>query len=217
MAIIPSTTTFAPSPNEANAGVPVHSAVMMLIADQTNHLAFAKAKRHQIGFVNRTYPRTWTQNQADYTTESYYVDQISIGDTNRAYTQILQTTANCRHIVFAFAYRTHENLARSISITAFRNPRTTQDIIDNGCLLSVANGQLSSTYDPDGSSNFWNQALISSGGDISSTSIVQTLYPRPLFIPEAYRGQEIGVKFDCVRVRLDNVCLYEAFDEVIND
>lgn len=217
MAIIPSSTILAPSPSEANAGVPVHSAVMMLIADQTNHLAFAKAKRHQIGFVNRTYPRTWTQNQSDYTTEDYYINLISVGDTNRAYTQILQTTANCRYIAFVFSYRTHENNDRSVTITAFRNPRTTQDIIDNGCVLSVANLGIVSTYDPDGADNFWNQKVVSSGFDVSSSDITQTQYSRPIFIPEAYRGQEIGIKFDCVRVRLDNICLYEYFDEVIND
>ena len=44
MALIPSTTFYAPSPEQTNIGTPVYGATVSKIADQTNHLAFAKAK-----------------------------------------------------------------------------------------------------------------------------------------------------------------------------
>lgn len=217
MALIPSTTFYAPSPEQTNIGTPVYGATVSKIADQTNHLAFAKAKRHQIGVVNVSSTHTWSANKQNFDVTPYSLDMVPVDAGSRSYTQIIQTTANARYLGLIFAYRTHENGDRSITLTAFRNPRTTQDIIDNGFILSVANGGIISTYDPDASDNFWNQASVSSGIDMSSTSTLQTIYPRPIFIPLDYRGQEIGLKFDCVRVRLDNICIYEMFDEVIND
>ena len=217
MAIIPVSTRVGISEDEVQIAKPVFGSLLSLIADQTNHQAFAKIKRQQIGFINRSYPHTWAQNQLDFDTTAYNVDQISVGSTNRSYTQIIRTNSNCRFIGFICAYRTHENGNRSITITAFRNPRTTQDLIDSGCILSIANGGISSTYDPDGSNNYWGQGMFSSGYDLNDTSGLQTIYAKPIFIPLDYRGQEIGIKFDCVATRLDNICLYEMFEEVIND
>lgn len=217
MALIPNSTILAPAQRETNITIPVFGSIMSLIADQTNHLAFAKAKRQQIAFVNRSYPNTWTDNKLDFDTTAYNVDEISIDTNTRTYTQIFQTSSNCKYLGFILAYRTHENGDRSIEIEAFRDTRTTPVIVDNGCLLSVANGAIASTYDPDGSSNYWGQGKVTSGFDTSSTSILQTEYSRPLFIPLAYRGQEIGVKFTCIATRLDHIGIYELFEEIVND
>ena len=72
MALIPSTTFYAPSQEQTNIGTPVYGATVSKIADQTNHLAFAKAKRHQIGVVNVSSTHTWSANKQNFDVSSSF-------------------------------------------------------------------------------------------------------------------------------------------------
>jgi hypothetical protein len=126
---------------------------------------------------------------------------------NQTYTHLHQSSKNCEYIGFVFKYVSSDDPI-SITVSLVRNPTTTQDIIDNGCILSNTNGELVILAD-------FKPAIVSSSADTTGTSSIQTDFARPLFLPSAYRGNLLALKIACVACKLDMIGSYELYKEQI--
>ena len=56
---------------------------------------------------------------------------------------------------------------------------------------------------------------LSSSDDTSQTGTTLTAYSRPLYVPEAYRGELLALKIACIDTRLDMIGAYELYKEKI--
>jgi hypothetical protein len=205
MAFISQTTRKAPLDQEVSISQPVLGATISQIANALNHLAFAKGRKSAIAYTSRDNPTSWIYNQSHAVTNITELRHIPKG--NQTYIHLHQSSKNCEYIGFVFKYASSDQPI-SITVSLVRNPTTTQDIIDNGCVLSDTNGELVILAD-------FKSAIVSSSSDTTGTSSVQTNFARPLYLPSTYRGNLLALKIDCVDCRLDMIGSYELYKEQI--
>ena len=205
MAFISQTTRKAPLDQEVSISQPVLGATISQIANALNHLAFAKGRKSAITYTSRDNPTSWNYNQSHAVTDITELRHIPKG--NQTYIHLHQSSKNCEYIGFVFKYASSDTPI-SITVSLVRNPTTTQDILDNGCILSSQNGELVIL------DNF-RSSIVSSSADTSGSSTVQTNFARPLFLPSTYRGNLIALKIDCVDCRLDMIGSYELYKEQV--
>lgn len=205
MAFISQTTRKMPLDQEVSISQPVLGATISQIANGLNHLAFAKGRKSAITYTSRDNPNSWNYNQSHAITDITQLRHIPLG--NQTYIHLHQSSKNCEYIGFVFRYASSDTPI-SITVSLVRNPTTTQDIIDNGCVLSNTNGELIILPD-------FKSAIVSSSADTSGSSTVQTNFARPLFLPSTYRGNLIALKIDCVDCRLDMIGSYELYKEQV--
>ena len=205
MAFISQTTRRMPLDQEVSISQPVLGATISQIANGLNHLAFAKGRKSAITYTSRDNPNSWNYNQSHAITDIAQLRHIPLG--NQTYIHLHQSSKNCEYIGFVFKYASSDTPI-SITVSLVRNPTTTQDIIDNGCVLSSTNGELIILPD-------FKSAIVSSSADTSGSSTVQTNFARPLFLPSTYRGNLIALKIDCVDCRLDMIGSYELYKEQV--
>ena len=194
-----------PLDQEVSISQPVLGATISQIANGLNHLAFAKGRKSAITYTSRDNPNSWNYNQSHAITDIAQLRHIPLG--NQTYIHLHQSSKNCEYIGFVFKYASSDTPI-SITVSLVRNPTTTQDIIDNGCVLSSTNGELIILPD-------FKSAIVSSSADTSGSSTVQTNFARPLFLPSTYRGNLIALKIDCVDCRLDMIGSYELYKEQV--
>lgn len=205
MAFISQTTRKLPLDQEVSISQPVLGATISQIANGLNHLAFAKGRRSAIAYTSRDNPHSWNYNQSHILTDITELRHIPKG--NKTYIHLHQSSKNCEHIGFVLRYASSDQPI-SITISLIRNPTTTQDIIDNGCVLSDGNGEL--VILPD-----FKSAVVSSSIDTTGSSTIQTAFSRPLFLPSTYRGELLALKIDCVDCKLDMIGCYELYKEQV--
>lgn len=205
MAFISQTTRKMPLDQEVSISQPVLGATISQIANGLNHLAFAKGRKSAVAYTSRDNPNPWNYNQSHAITDITQLRHIPLG--NQTYIHLHQSSKNCEHIGFIFKYASSSQPI-SITVSLVRNPTTTQDILDNGCILSSQNGELVIL------DNF-RSSIVSSSADTSGSSTVQTNFARPLFLPSTYRGNLIALKIDCVDCRLDMIGSYELYKEKV--
>lgn len=205
MAFISQTTRKPPLDQEVSISQPVLGATISQIANALNHLAFAKGRKSAITYTSRDNPTSWIYNQSHAITDITQLRHIPLG--NQTYVHLHQSSKNCEYIGFVFKYASSDTPI-SITVSLVRNPTTTQDIIDNGCVLSNTNGELIILPD-------FKSAIVSSSIDTSGSSTVQTNFARPLYLPSTYRGDLLALKIDCVDCRLDMIGSYELYKEQI--
>lgn len=205
MAFISQTTRKMPLDQEVSISQPVLGATISQIANGLNHLAFAKGRKSAVAYTSRDNPNSWNYNQSHAITDITQLRHIPLG--NKTYIHLHQSSKNCEHIGFIFKYASSDDPI-SITVSLVRNPTTTQDILDNGCILSSQNGELVIL------DNF-RSSIVSSSADTSGSSTVQTNFARPLFLPSTYRGNLIALKIDCVDCRLDMIGSYELYKEQV--
>lgn len=205
MAFISQTTRKMPLDQEVSISQPVLGATISQIANGLNHLAFAKGRKSSVSYTSRDNPNSWNYNQSHAITDITQLRHIPLG--NQTYIHLHQSSKNCEYIGFVFKYASSDDPI-SITVSLVRNPTTTQDIIDNGCVLSNTNGELIILPD-------FKSAIVSSSADTSGSSTVQTNFGRPLYLPSTYRGDLLALKIDCVDCRLDMIGSYELYKEQI--
>lgn len=205
MAFISQTTRKMPLDQEVSISQPVLGATISQIANGLNHLAFAKGRKSAVAYTSRDNPNSWNYNQSHAITDITQLRHIPLG--NQTYIHLHQSSKNCEYIGFVFKYASSDTPI-SITVSLVRNPTTTQDIIDNGCILSSQNGELIILPD-------FKSAIVSSSIDTSGSSTVQTNFARPLYLPSTYRGDLLALKIDCVDCRLDMIGSYELYKEQI--
>lgn len=205
MAFISQTTRKAPLDQEVSISQPVLGATISQIANSLNHLAFAKGRKSAISYTSRDNPTSWNYNQSHAVSTITELRHVPLG--NQTYIHLHQSSKNCEYIGFVFKYVSSDDPI-SITVSLVRNPTTTQDIIDNGCILSNSNGELVILAD-------FKPAIVSSSADTTATSSIQTDFARPLFLPSAYRGNLLALKIACVDCKLDMIGSYELYKEQI--
>jgi hypothetical protein len=205
MAFISQTTRKMPLDQEVFVSQPVLGATLSQIANGLNHLAFAKGRKSAVAYTSRDNPNSWIYNQSHAITDITQLRHIPKG--NKTYIHLHQSSKNCEHIGFIFKYASSDQPI-SITVSLVRNPTTTQDVLDNGCVLSNINGELVILED-------FKSAIVSSSADTSGSSTIQTNFARPFFLPSSYRGNLIALKIDCVDCRLDMIGSYELYKEQI--
>ncbi len=205
MAFISQTTRKMPLDQEVSISQPVLGATISEIANGLNHLAFAKGRKSAVAYTSRDNPNSWNYNQSHAITDITQLKHIPLG--NQTYIHLHQSSKNCEYIGFVFKYASSDDPI-SITVSLVRNPTTTQDIIDNGCVLSSTNGELIILPD-------FKSAIVSSSIDTTGTSLDQTNFGRPLYLPSTYRGNLLALKIDCVDCRLDMIGSYELYKEQI--
>lgn len=205
MAFISQTTRKAPLDQEVSIAQPVLGATISQIANGLNHLVFAKGRRSAIAYTSRDNPHSWNYNQSHILSDITELRHIPKG--NQTYIHLHQSSKTCEHIGFILRYAS-SGQPISITISLVRNPTTTQDVVDNGCILSDGNGEL--VILPG-----FKSAVISSSIDTTGSSTIQTDFSRPLFLPSAYRGELLALKIDCVDCKLDMIGSYELYKEQV--
>jgi len=203
MAFISQTTRQAPLDQEVSIHQPVLGATVSQIANGLNHLAFAKGRKSAIAYTSRDNPKSWNYNQSHVVTD--ITDLRHIPNGNQTYIHLHKSSKNCEHIGFVLRYASSDDPI-SITVSLVRNPTTTQDIIDNGCVLSDTNGELVILAD-------FKSAIVSSSSDTTGTSSTQTNFSRPLYLPSTYQGDLIALKIVCVDCKLDMIGSYELYKE----
>jgi hypothetical protein len=183
MAFISQTTRKMPLDQEVSISQPVLGATISQIANGLNHLAFAKGRKSAVAYTSRDNPNSWNYNQSHAITDITQLRHIPKG--NQTYIHLHQSSKNCEYIGFVFKYASSDDPI-SITVSLVRNPTTTQDIIDNGCVLSNTNGELIILPD-------FKSAIVSSSIDTTGTSSIQTNFARPLYLPSTYRGNLIAL------------------------
>lgn len=187
MAFISQTTKQAPLDQEVSIHQPVLGATVSQIASGLNHLAFAKGRKSAIAYTSRNNPNSWIYNQANDITNVTQLRNIQAG--NQTYIHLHKSSKNCEYIGFIFRYASSADPI-SITVSLVRNPTTTQNIIDNGCILSDTNGELTIVDD-------FKSAIVSSSSDTTGTSSTQTNFARPLLLPNTYWGSDCFKNYLC--------------------
>ena len=194
MAFISQTTRKAPLDQEVSISQPVLGATISQIANALNHLAFAKGRKSAISYTSRDNPTSWNYNQSHAVSNITELRHVPLG--NQTYIHLHQSSKNCEYIGFVFKYVSSDDPI-SITVSLVRNPTTTQDIIDNGCNMSITSGEL--VVNDTGPTQI-NE--LSSSDDTSQTGTTLTAYSRPLYVPEAYRGELLALKIEIGRAHV---------------
>jgi hypothetical protein len=205
-AFISQTTRKMPLDQEVQIASPVLGSTIAQIINGMQHLAFGKARETAIAFVSRSNVNAWIIVN-DPIFNDFTVLRSASGSYN--YIHLFRSSKICEHVGFILKYYATEGTSE-ITVSLVRNPTTTQDIIDSGCNMSIGSGELVVNDVGPAQVN-----EISSSDDTSQTGTVLTSYSRPLYVPEAYRGELLALNIACIDTRLDMIGAYELYKEKI--
>ena len=205
-AFISQTTRKMPLDQEVQIASPVLGSTIAQIVNGMQHLAFGKARETAIAFNSRSNIEAWAVvNNPLF--QDFSILRSASGSYD--YIHLFRSSKICEHVGFILKYYATEGTSE-ITVSLVRNPTTTQDIIDNGCNMSITSGEL--VVNDTGPTQI-NE--ISSSDDTSQTGTTLTAYSRPLYVPEAYRGELLALKIACIDTRLDMIGAYELYKEKI--
>lgn len=205
-AFISQTTRKMPLDQEVQIASPVLGSTIAQIINGTQHLAFGKARETAIAFNSRSNIEAWATFNNPLS-KDFTILRSASGSYD--YIHLFRSSKICEHVGFILKYYATEGTSE-ITVSLVRNPTTTQDIIDNGCNMSITSGEL--VVNDTGPTQI-NE--LSSSDDTSQTGTTLTAYSRPLYVPEAYRGELLALKIDCIDTRLDMIGAYELYKEKI--
>lgn len=205
-AFISQTTRKMPLDQEVQIASPVLGSTIAQIINGTQHLAFGKARETAIAFNSRSNVEAWATFNNPLSND-FTILRSASGSYD--YIHLFRSSKICEHVGFILKYYATEGTSE-ITVSLVRNPTTTQDIIDNGCNMSITSGEL--VVNDTGPTQI-NE--LSSSDDTSQTDTTLTAYSRPLYVPEAYRGELLALKIACVDTRLDMIGAYELYKEKI--
>lgn len=206
-AFISQTTRKMPLDQEVQIASPVLGSTIAQIINGTQHLAFGKARETAIAFNSRSNIESWSVFTDPLSSKDFTILRSASGSFN--YVHLFRSSKICEHVGFILKYYATEGTSE-ITVSLVRNPTTTQDIIDNGCNMSIGSGELVVNDVGPAQVN-----EISSSDDTSQSGTVLTSYSRPLYVPEAYRGELLALKIACIDTRLDMIGAYELYKEKI--
>ena len=205
-AFISQTTRKMPLDQEVQIASPVLGSTIAQIVNGMQHLAFGKARETAIAFNSRSNIEAWAVvNNPLF--QDFSILRSASGSYD--YIHLFRSSKICEHVGFILKYYATEGTSE-ITVSLVRNPTTTQDIIDNGCNMSITSGEL--VVNDTGPTQI-NE--LSSSDDTSQTGTTLTAYSRPLYVPEAYRGELLALKIACIDTRLDMIGAYELYKEKI--
>ena len=205
-AFISQTTRKMPLDQEVQIASPVLGSTIAQIINGMQHLAFGKARETAIAFNSRSNIEAWATFNNPLS-KDFTILRSASGSFD--YIHLFRSSKICEHVGFILKYYATEGTSE-ITVSLVRNPTTTQDIIDNGCNMSITSGEL--VVNDTGPTQI-NE--LSSSDDTSQTGITLTAYSRPLYVPEAYRGELLALKIACIDTRLDMIGAYELYKEKI--
>ena len=205
-AFISQTTRKMPLDQEVQIAAPVLGSTIAQIINGMQHLAFGKARETAIAFNSRSNIEAWATFNNPLS-KDFTILRSASGSYD--YIHLFRSSKICEHVGFILKYYATEGTSE-ITVSLVRNPTTTQDIIDNGCNMSITSGEL--VVNDTGPTQI-NE--LSSSDDTSQTGTTLTAYSRPLYVPEAYRGELLALKIACIDTRLDMIGAYELYKEKI--
>lgn len=226
--IISQQTKNPPDVKSVSIGTPVFGSTLQNIGDCVNHLAFCKSRRLMNVNFGINHFNTWLTNQSAITEPTFNL--VHKGDL--AYEMPLTNTkdltfycsASARFIGFNITYncdgRNSQRDTAKIKCRLINSPRSTRTEIDAGFEATILNGYLSNTtFVTSSTSHDITAPYVLSTGEYmevpSSGSYTSVTSPRPLFIPSAYRGNEIALVIETVYCRILSVSLIEMYEEVV--
>lgn len=228
-----------PTLNSFYVGTPVYGSGLALIGDRINFLAYAKSRRLANCYFTTNHHSTWTENttlltQGTALTYGYITKQEQDEEfpSSNHKDIIFTCSSNARFlgVILTYNCNTLSNYIPSGSDAYIRlkmftgatknNAVGARTYIDAGIEWSISNSQLSNTTNEvtHNDTHVITYDFIASSGEVMEVPIsgeysVMTS-PRPLFIPTAYRGTEIGIEITTSYTRLCIASIHELFEGV---